>query len=155
LTHWTFTLLLALATSGCFLLPAPRSAYRPIHQAAQDGDAAAVAADLAADPRNLNLPDDAGLTPLALATLHCHTNVMALLLDHGARTDRTNNDGATPLHLAAQEDCPDGALLLLRHGASLNPTDNQGHTPLDRARLWHHDDMVQLLESHGATPGVP
>lgn len=141
---------LAFAGAGC-LHPIHHSAYREIHGAARDGDAAQVSADLAQNPGDINLPDDAGLTPLHLAAATCHTNVVIVLLDEGARIDCPAKDGASPLHLAAQEGCADGVNLLLAKGANVNARDNQGRTPLVRARQWHQDAIVQLLRKHGGT----
>jgi ankyrin repeat protein len=141
--------LVATATTGCFLCAPPRSAYRPIHQYARNGDAISVAACLATNPADLNLPDDAGLTPLHLAAEHCQTNVIVLLLDHGAKINATESDKATPLHLAAQEGCVDGVKILLDRHADVNARDDQKRTPLDRAKQWQHDDIAALLAQHG------
>ena len=142
--------LLAIACSGCFTAH-QHSAYRSIHADARSGDATAVAVDLAQNPADLNLPDDAGFTPLHLAAASCHTNVVMLLLNKGADVDSRAKDGSTPLHLAAQEGCVDVVTLLLSKGAKINARDNQGRTPLRRAEQWHQDDIVQLLRQHGAT----
>jgi ankyrin repeat protein len=125
------------------------SAYRDIHAAARDGDAAQVAADLAQNPGDLNLPDDAGLTPLHLAASSGHTNVVVLLLDKGAKIDSTEKDGATPLHFAAQEGCLNAVKLLLDRGASVNARDKQGRTPLTRSEQWHQDSVGLLLRARG------
>jgi len=127
------------------------SAYRSIHGDARDGNAALVAEDLKQNPAQINLPDDAGLTPLHLAASACHTNVVTLLLNTGAKIDCKSKDGATPLHLAAQEGYGDVVNLLLTNGAPINPRDNQGRTPLKRAEEWHQDSIVQLLRQHGGT----
>ncbi len=142
-------LILAVVCDGCFLIPAPRSAYRPIHQYAKAGDAAAVAADLATNFSDLNLPDNAGLTPLDLAASYCHTNVMVLLLDKGASVNKKGQGGDTALHLAAQEGCVDGVTLLLAKKAKINARDDAGRTPLTRAEQWHQAAVVQLLREHG------
>jgi ankyrin repeat protein len=144
------TTVLAVAGAGCFHAP-QHSAYREIHASARDGDVAQVAGDLAQNPGDLNLPDDAGLTPLHLAASACHTNVVALLLDQGAQIDRPAKDGATPLHLAAQEGCADAVNLLLVRGADVNARDDQKRTPLVRAEQWHQDAMVPLLRQHGGS----
>jgi ankyrin repeat protein len=144
-------LIVALFCEGCFLIPPPRSAYRPIHQYAQAGDAASVAADLATNSPDLNLPDDAGLTPLHLAASHCHTNVIALLLSKGASVNKKGQGGVTPLHLAAQDGCADAVTLLLAHHAKINARDDTGRTPLKRAEEWHQDAVAQLLRQHGGT----
>ena len=125
------------------------SAYRSIHQAAIDGDAVSVSADLKAHPGDLNLPDDAGQTPLHLAAIHCRTNVVALLLDKGARPDALATGDATPLHLAAQAGCAEAVTLLLSKGASINLRDSQGRTPLGRAKQWRQDATAELLRARG------
>lgn len=135
---------------GCVLFH-KHSAYRQIHEHAKAGDAAAVAADLSENPSNINLPDDAGLTPLHLAALHCHTNVVMLLLAKGAKINRKAKDDATPLHLAAQEGCVDAITMLLAKGAKINAQDNQGRTPLKRAELWHQNAVAELLRQRGGT----
>jgi ankyrin repeat protein len=139
-----------LMTSGCW--PAhPHSAYLTIHKCAINGDAAGVAAELAAHPDEVNQPEDGGLTPLHLAAENCHTNVVVLLLDKGADINILANDRATPLHLAAQEGCTDAVTVLLDHSAKPNLRDDQGRTPLLRAEQWHQDGIVQLLKLHGGT----
>ena len=135
--------------NGC--LPPPHSSYRPIHQFAETGDAVAVAQDLATNSGDLNLPDDAGLTPLHLAANHCHTNVVMLLLNQGAKVNARAAGGATPLHLAAQEGCADAVTMLLAKGAKINARDDQGYTPLKRAELWHQDAVAQIIREHGGT----
>ena len=139
-----------MLTTGC-LTTHPPSAYRPIHQLASNGDAAGVAAELALHPNELNLPEDNGITPLHLAAENCHSNVVALLLNKGAKINVQATDKATPLHLAAQENCADVVTLLLARKANVNARDNLGRTPLKRAEEWHQDSMVQLLRQHGGT----
>lgn len=138
---------LVIVCAGCFSSN-QHSAYRPIHGYARDGDMAHVNEDLAQNPSDLNLPDDAGLTPLHLAASYCHTNVVLLLLDKGAKVNCTAKDGATPLHLAAQEGCVDAVNLLLTKGAKVNARDDQGRTPLKRAELWHQEAAAQIIRQH-------
>jgi len=130
-----------LICAGC-ATPLKHSAYRDIHAAARDGDVTQVAADLAQNP---------GLTPLHLASASCHTNVVMLLLDRGAKVDAMEKDGATPLHFAAQEGCPDAVKLLLDRGANANARDKQGRTPLTRSEQWHQDSVGILLRARGGS----
>ena len=139
-----------LMTSACW--PAhPHSDYRTIHQYAVDGDAAGMSAELTKHPEELNLPEDDGLTPLHLAAENCHTNVVVLLLEKGAKIGVQAKDNETPLHLAAQEGCVDVVAILLAKGAETSARDNQGRTPLDRAQQWHQTNVVTLLQQHSAT----
>jgi hypothetical protein len=144
-------LVLAISCGDCVLLPAPRSAYRPIHQRATNGDAANVASDLAANPTDRDLPDDAGRTPLHLAASRCHTEVVLLLLSKGAPIDRQAADGATALHLAAQEACLETVPSLLAHGANVNARDKERRTPLKRAEQWGQEAVATFLRAHGGT----
>jgi cytochrome c len=147
----TLTAALAIVCAGCFLIPPAHSKNRPIHEYAAAGNVGAVAQDLSTNPHDLNLPDDAGRTPLDLAVIHCHTNVVLLLLDKGAKINVKAAGGATPLHLAAQGGCADVVILLLTKGAKVNARDDQGHTPLKRAELWHQDAVAQIIRQHGGT----
>ena len=140
----------ALLCSGCILFH-KGSSYRHIHEYAKAGDAAAVAQDLSDYPGDLNLPDDAGLTPLHLAALQCHTNVIALLLAKGADVNHEAKDDTTPLHAAAQEGCLDGVKMLLARGAKINARDGQGRTALKRAELWRQNVVAEFLREHGGT----
>ena len=139
-----------LMATGCWS-PHPHSAYRTIHQCAINGDATCVATELAKAPDGLNLPEEDGLTPLHLAAQNCHTNVVSLLLDNGAKINVKAKDSATALHLAAQEGCMDVVALLLEHHANVNARDDKGRTPLKRAEEWSQDLVVSLLKSHGGT----
>jgi ankyrin len=84
-----------------------------------------------------------------LAAIHCRTNLVALLLDKGAKVDALAKGNATPLHLAAQAGCLDAVKMLLAKGADINSRDSNGRTPLKRAEEWHQDATAQLLRDRG------
>ena len=134
--------------AGC--VPAQEhSQYRSIHEYARDGDLPDVQAVLALNRTNLDLGDDLGLTPLDMAALYCHTNVMQYLLEQGANVNSSAKDGTTPLHIAAQAGCVDGVNLLLAKGASLATRDHQGRTPLKRAEAFSQSATADILRQHG------
>src|SRR5205823_6607878 len=85
--HLIFVCMLFLAVGGCFLMPLPHSDYRPIHQAAAGCDAATVALILSTNPAALNITEDGGRGPLHVASARCCTNVIALLLQKGAKLE--------------------------------------------------------------------
>lgn len=144
------TVLIVIMVAFCSLGCQPHhDLYRDIHAAARAGDVAEVTADLVQNPSDLELPDNAGFTPLYLAASACQTNVVALLLDKGAKIDIKAKDGSTPLQEAAQQGCQGCVSLLLDRGATVNIRNNQGKTPLGCAELWHRDSVVELLHQHG------
>jgi ankyrin repeat protein len=139
---------LAVACAGCVLSPPAPGTYSSIHAYAAAGNVAAVTQDLATNSDDLNLPDEAGRTPLHLAATHCQSGVAQLLLDKGAKINAKATGGTTPLHLAAQAGCAEIVSLLLSKGAKVNARDDQGRTPLDRAQQWQQTNIVILLQAH-------
>lgn len=135
---------------GCWPAHGP-SSYVKIHQCAMTGDLAGVAAEVARDPRLVNLPEDYGQTPLHLAAQNCHSNVVAFLLSHNATVDARGSDNETPLHLAAQEGCIDVVTLLLNGHAAINAKDKEGRTPLKRAEDWERPAVADMLKERGGT----
>ena len=96
-----------------------------IFQAAKAGDARAVERLLAAgtDP-NAKEPK-AGYTPLHIAAFSGRTEVVRVLLDHGAQVDARDNMDMTPLMeavAAMKEENADAARLLIEHGANVGAT---------------------------------
>jgi ankyrin repeat protein len=85
--------------------------------------------------------------------------VVALLLDHGAKIVAGGSDQWTPLHAAANLGRKDyqsqvhgrlkSAELLLAHGADVNAVDKQGRTPLDLAYEHGDKEMADILIKHG------
>jgi ankyrin repeat protein len=72
-----------------------------IIQACEDGDTAKVLDLLAGNPDLANFQDENGLTPLIMASLQGHQEVLDRLLAHGAHVDMPEYDGWTPLMFAA------------------------------------------------------
>lgn len=84
-------------------------------------------------PEDINQPDNAGNTPLQIASLEGFTDVVRFLLESGAEVDTRNIDLDTPLidavengHLAVVE-------LLLKHGANPRLANAKGDEPFDLA----------------------
>lgn len=94
-----------------------------------------------------------GWTPLHIAAVHHHKEVVRLLLSKGADTNAKDHSGETPLALVAKfgslDDC-ETVELLLAHGADINTKNSAGETPLRSALKLGHTEMANFLRQHGA-----
>lgn len=82
----------------------------------------------AKDPRS-------GSTMLSIAALMGHTEVVALLLEHGADVNAKSRDGGTALHAAAFLGRVETVKLLLEKGADTTLRNNMGGTAIEGAKL--------------------
>ena len=103
--------------------------------AALTGDVAAMKQALAggADPNTKD--PESGSTLLVVAASMGHTEVVALLLEHGADINRKGRNGGTALHAAAFLGRAETVKLLLDKGADTTLRSNLGGTAIDGAKL--------------------
>lgn len=125
-----------------------------LHYAAHRGRSETVA-DLVEIGANINHCDIMGRTPLYLACLAGHKDVVTLLLRLGADKEIRTNEKATvnlytPLHAAVAGGHLAVAATLLDAGANIEAKLKNGPTPLHQATLRENAAMVDLLLSHGA-----
>ena len=106
-----------------------------LSEAAFTGDIAAMKQALAdgADPNTKD--PQSGSTLLATAALMGHTEVVALLLEHGADVNAKSRDGGTALHTAAFLGRAETVKRLLEKGADTTLRNNMGSTAIDGAKL--------------------
>ncbi|HLY76097.1 MAG TPA: ankyrin repeat domain-containing protein, partial [Planctomycetota bacterium] len=78
--------------------------------------------------------------------------VVKLLLQAGADSNRPGKDGLSPAHIAARKGSVEMLELLLDRGASVHACDPAGQTPLHAAILGRHDHCARLLLKRGANP---
>ena len=129
-------------------LPAPDArspdGFTPLHIAAFAHNADATRALLAAgaDTNELATASFAQVTPLGTAATFGAAEIVGLLLDHGADTERTSDHGNTPLHSAAANGNRQIVELLLAHGANAAAATADGRTPADLAA---NDEIRALL----------
>ncbi|XP_019860059.1 PREDICTED: transient receptor potential cation channel subfamily A member 1 homolog isoform X2 [Amphimedon queenslandica] len=105
----------------------------------------------------INCTDTLKDTPLNIACFKGHTEIVKLLLEHGADFNVTNNkgQGRTPLGIACVQGHTEVVKLLLKHKADFNDvTDDNGNTPLSNACKPGHMEIVELLLEHGANSNV-
>jgi ankyrin repeat protein len=120
---------------------------------------------------NVNRVYSNGKTPLILATLNQHIEMIDLLLKQGADVRQSDGDGCSPLihgsrhgHLetvslllhpplisqhASLADYPHKSLVLLHYQESMDQRDNKGQTPLIHAVSQGHREVALLLLRKG------
>ena len=86
-----------------------------------------------ADPNTMD--PQSGSTLLATAALMGHTEIVAILLEHGADVNVKSRDGATALHTSAFLGRVETVKLLLENGADTTLRNNMGSTAIDGAKL--------------------
>lgn len=86
---------------------------------------------LAERPEDLNLADNAGNTPLQIAALEGHTEIVKLLLENGCEIDTLNIDKETPLIDAVENGHLEVIRLLLEHGANPRLGNAKGEEPYE------------------------
>lgn len=94
--------------------------------------------------------DGLGTTPLHVAAWQGSDTAVALLLEHGADPDRTNDLGATPLQLAVTQRDTAKVRLLLEAGADPDTGLHSGESMLMWAAQAGEPEVVRLLLEHGA-----
>ena len=125
-SHLLLTTIATVLLVGCGL------SERALFDAAEVGNIDAVKQHLAAG-MDVNVKNEAGVTPLHLAALMGHKEIAELLIAKGADVNETDSDGKTPLSSAAYSGRKEIAELLIAEGADVNAKDKDGATPLNWA----------------------
>ncbi|HEY9151462.1 MAG TPA: ankyrin repeat domain-containing protein [Anaerolineales bacterium] len=90
--------------------------------------------------------NEMNVTPLHSAAAGGHTELVKLLLEHGANPNAVQKSGFTPLHAAAQNGDVQSIHALLFHGADADIKSAEGKTPLDYAAEGNKTKAVELLK---------
>lgn len=98
---------------------------------------------------DVNRKNSQGFTPLIIAAINCHTEMVNCLLAHGADVEMKNRHDMTALHCAAFFGKLDIVIALIEAGAALNVKQDQGYTAVLLAAIGGHElVMKKLLESN-------
>ncbi|RWA14215.1 hypothetical protein EKO27_g902 [Xylaria grammica] len=101
---------------------------------------------LAERPADLNFADYAGNTPLQVASLNGHEEIVQLLIEAGCNLDCRNSDKETPLLDAVENGHLGVVKLLLKAGVNPRKADAEGHEPLEKVP----DDLDNAEEIRAA-----
>lgn len=104
------------------------------------------------DP-NVSFSED-GSTPLILATIGRHFDIVETLIEFDARLDTTDVFGRTALSWAAEQGEYEIASLLLNKRANPNHQNKEGSTPLMLAIKSSHLQLVRLLLEKNADVSI-
>jgi ankyrin repeat protein len=94
--------------------------------------------------------DNTYSSPLKYAAGFGRTDMMELLLKHGAQVDKGDIRGVTPLMNAAWFGWTPSVKFLLEHGAQINKLDTRGLSAISYAAASGKKDCIQCLVDHGA-----
>jgi 7,8-dihydropterin-6-yl-methyl-4-(beta-D-ribofuranosyl)aminobenzene 5'-phosphate synthase len=125
-----------------------------IHNAARQGDLAAVKNLITKNPELVNRVDSRNSTPLHFAAHAGHKEVVELLITKGAKQDIKDEDGHIPLHWAARGGRKNTAEFLIAKGSDVNARGNNRRTPLFFAAGSGNIDLCKLLIEKGAVINV-
>jgi ankyrin repeat protein len=151
-----FLCVVAYLSPGCatyFPSHQDTTLYTAIFAAAEGGDLATVISLVKKDPTLVNAKGIAGRTPLHLAVLHDHKDVVTFLLDKSANVNARTDMGVTPLHEAAQAGSIGMLKLLLGWHADMMAKDAKGRTPLDYAEEWDEPEAAEFFRNQGGRSG--
>lgn len=99
--------------------------------------------------------DALGRSPLFLAAMYGHNDVIESLHFFNASVSHTSTDGRTPLHAASAEGHAESIQLLASLGANIHKKDLDGRTPLFEAAMVGRNNSISALIDLGASATEP
>jgi hypothetical protein len=105
---------------------------------------------IAEHPEHVNARGGVEVTPLHVAASAGHSDILSLLIEHGADMGGRDKDGHTPLHRASDNARLEVGQLLLNRGADINVQNDCNNTPLIFAANSGHAEFTRILLERGA-----
>uniref|UniRef100_H3HAL9 CG-1 domain-containing protein n=1 Tax=Phytophthora ramorum TaxID=164328 RepID=H3HAL9_PHYRM len=102
----------------------------------------------------LNSLDETGLSLLHYVSFYNYSQLVPVLVAHGAHINQQSTQGQTALHLAAGCGHNEVVDVLLQSGADLQVRDFDKLTPADRAEKSGHTDVASKLRHHMGGDGA-
>ena len=91
-----------------------------------------------------------GETPVCVAALEGHTEILMILIKHGGNVNQADNVARTPLSMAAQNGHTAALKILLHSGGDIHMPDSEGCTPAWIAAEGGHTEALHTLLKAGA-----
>ena len=105
---------------------------------------------IAEHPEHVNATGRYERTPMHAAASAGHTDILSLLIDHGADVERQDEEGYTGLHLTSQKGKLEAQQFLLDCGADINARDQYNNTPLTYTAERGFIEHARMLLKRGA-----
>ena len=124
-----------------------------LHAAAEGGNSSIVKSILSYDIDINSKDGESSATPLIIAVMHNHVEVVRYLLQKGAdKSLTTESNKSNALHIASQYGSVEAMEMLLSYDLSPDSRDGEGNTPLAYAAACGQIEAVNCLLKHGADP---
>jgi ankyrin repeat protein len=105
---------------------------------------------IANHPEHVNARGGSEVTPLHVAASAGHSDILSLLIEHGADISDRGKGGYTPLHRASANGRLEAGQFLLNRGADTDDQDDFKRTALMYAAVFGHTEFARMLLERGA-----
>ena len=137
-----------LSDSHCLVDAKGLDGYTALHYSCKHGHIDIVRT-LVKHKANVNARTDSGDTPLIIAAVNNHDNIVhALLSDSQCSVSTNGENGYTALHYSCKHGHIDIVRTLVKHKANVNARTDSGDTPLAIAADNKHDNIVHTLSDY-------
>lgn len=143
-------ILFVLLLSGCEKVVDIWAEYTPAHIAVRDGDLHELKKIISKDKSLVSEKSTLGFTPLYIASMEGHSDIVSYLLSQGADIEVKNHLEERPLAKAVKFGHIEVARILIDNGAEVNAQDFQGLTALHWSISNGSLELVKLLVLNGA-----